>query len=144
MSGFLIFLHAIACVLLVTVVMMQSGRGGGLTEAFASAESIFGAQTSGFLVKATTVLATIFLGISLSLAFLSSHKTQSLMTSQVKPEASTSESMPAKDKPRTAKNESSQDQPLAEDQTPEASALDTPTETSAETPAPQDAVPAEK
>ncbi len=83
MIGFLTFLQAVACIFLTIVILVQSGRGGGLTEAFASAESIFGAQTSGFLVKATTVLAVLFLGVSLSLAFLSSKKDQSLMSGQM-------------------------------------------------------------
>ena len=92
MIGFLTFLQAVVCIFLVIVILVQSGRGGGLTEAFASAESIFGAQTSGFLVKATTILATLFLVVSLSLAFLSSKKDQSLMSGQMTQQKSTEKS----------------------------------------------------
>lgn len=79
MFGFVIFLHTLICILLVTVILMQSGRGGGLTEAFAAAESMFGAKTSAVLVKATAFLTAGFLLTSVSLAFLSSQKDKSLV-----------------------------------------------------------------
>ena len=80
MFGFVIFVHAAICVFLITIILMQSGRGGGLTENFSAAESIFGAKTNVILVKATTVLASIFLVTCLSLAFLSTTRNRSLMT----------------------------------------------------------------
>ena len=80
MTGFFMFLHALICLMLVVIILMQSGRGGGLTEAFASAESMFGANTNEFLTKGTTVLASIFLITSLSLAVMSAQKGKSLMT----------------------------------------------------------------
>jgi preprotein translocase subunit SecG len=79
MTGIFMFFHGLVCVLLVLVILMQSGRGGGLTEGFASAESIFGAKTNAFMVKATTILGTVFLVTCLSLAVLSSQKGKSLM-----------------------------------------------------------------
>ncbi|MCA9400283.1 MAG: preprotein translocase subunit SecG [Candidatus Omnitrophica bacterium] len=83
MTGFIIFLHTIISISLVTVILMQSGRGGGLTEAFSSAESMFGAKTNEFMVRATAVLATLFIVTCLSLAFLSSRKDKSIMPSQI-------------------------------------------------------------
>jgi len=80
MVSFLMFIHAIICVLVVVVVLMQSGRGGGLTEGFASAESMFGAQTNAFMTKSTTVLTVLFFITALSLAFLSSQQGKSLMS----------------------------------------------------------------
>jgi len=58
---------------------MQSGRGGGLTQAFAAAETVFGPKTNVLLVRTTTVLALIFLTTSLSLAYLSAQKEKSLL-----------------------------------------------------------------
>jgi len=72
--------HAFVCILLVVIILMQSGRGGGLTESFASAESMFGTQTNSLLIKATTVLTILFLSASLALAFLSANKSKSLMS----------------------------------------------------------------
>jgi len=87
MTGFIMFLHALVCILLGTIILMQSGRGGGLTENFAAAESMFGAQTSEFLIKSTTVLATAFFITCLGLAILSSKSGKSLMSNQVAPVA---------------------------------------------------------
>lgn len=83
MTGFFIVVHALICIVLIVIVLAQSGRGGGLTEGFAAAESVFGAKTNEFMVKATAIAGTIFLVTSLSLAFLSSREERSLMTDQV-------------------------------------------------------------
>ncbi len=78
--GFILFIHVTVCVLLVISILMQAGRGGGLAESFASAESMFGTQTNAFMVRVSTVLALIFLVTSLVLAFNASKKEKSLMT----------------------------------------------------------------
>ncbi len=83
MTTFLLIIHSIICVVLVAIVLMQSGRGGGLTESFAAAESMFGAQTDSFLTKSTTVIAVVFFVTCLSLAILSSKKDQSLMANRM-------------------------------------------------------------
>jgi preprotein translocase subunit SecG len=80
--GFILVIHVIACILLVISILMQAGRGGGLTETFQSAESMFGTQTNAFMVRLTVVLATIFLCTSLILAFHSSKGEKSLMVNQ--------------------------------------------------------------
>ena len=87
MTGLIMFLHALVAVLLIVVILMQAGRGGGLTEGFASAESIFGAQTNEFMIKTTTVLATIFFVTCIGLAILSSKSGRSLMSNKVATEA---------------------------------------------------------
>ncbi len=57
-------LHVLICILLVIVVLLQSGKGGGLASSVAggmSSASFLGGRTaSNFLTKATTVLATAF------------------------------------------------------------------------------------
>ena len=40
----LLIIHVLICALLITVVLMQSGRGGGLTESFSGMESLFATQ----------------------------------------------------------------------------------------------------
>jgi len=87
MTGFFIFLHAVISIMLLVIILMQSGRGGGLTESFASAESMFGAKTNEFMIKATTVFASLFLMTCLGLAIVSSQKGKSLMSSKVAPQA---------------------------------------------------------
>ena len=81
--GFIIFIHTLVCILLMIAILMQSGRGGGLTEGFASAESMFGAKTNVFMVRITSVLATIFLVTCLSLAYFSARKNRSLMPNTI-------------------------------------------------------------
>jgi len=95
MMGFVIFMHAVACVFLILIILMQSGRGGGLTEGFAPAESIFGAKTNTVLVKATAILATVFIVTCLSLAFLSMTRSRSLMEQLPESSASNKEVVPA-------------------------------------------------
>jgi len=80
--GFILVIHVIVCVLLVISILMQAGRGGGLTETFQSAESMFGTQTNVFMVRFTTILAVIFLSTSLILAFNSSKVDKSLMANK--------------------------------------------------------------
>ena len=77
--GFVLFIHVVVCILLVISILMQAGRGGGLAESFASAESMFGTQTNVFMVRVTSVLAAVFLVTSLVLAFHASRKENSLM-----------------------------------------------------------------
>ena len=79
MFTFFVIVHVLVCVLLVTVILMQAGRGGGLTENFSSAESVFGAQTSAVMIKTTSILGTLFILSSLNLTFQSLHKEKSLM-----------------------------------------------------------------
>ncbi|MBF0510823.1 MAG: preprotein translocase subunit SecG [Candidatus Omnitrophica bacterium] len=81
--GFVLAIHVIVCILLVISILMQAGRGGGLTETFQSAESMFGTRTNVFMVRFTTVLAVIFMCTSLLFAFkFSKGSTSSLMSNK--------------------------------------------------------------
>ena len=101
MIGFVIFIHTLVCMLLMTVILMQAGRGGGLTEGFAGAESMFGAKTNIFMVRITTVLATIFLVTSLTLAHLSARQNQSLIPNTITKPAAAPSSLPPSATPST-------------------------------------------
>ena len=79
MTTLIIVIHVMVCIFLAVIILMQSGRGGGLTEQFASAESVFGAKTNVVMVRITTVLASIFIVTSCTLAVLSARREQSLM-----------------------------------------------------------------
>ncbi len=81
MYTFLIAVHVIACIVLILTILLQSGRGGGLSEAFGSSSTstIFGTSASTFLQRATSTCAIIFLLTSLTLAVLSSRRSKSLM-----------------------------------------------------------------
>ncbi len=109
-------LHAGVCILLAVIILMQSGRGGGLTEGFSSAESMLGAKTNDFMVKATTVFASLFLITCLSLAFISSKKEESLMSNKVSLPADvpTSQEAPVQEVSETLEEKSVQTEPTPE------------------------------
>lgn len=73
--AFLTGLHVVICVVLILVVLLQSGKGGGLAGAFGgmggAGQSLFGGRGAAtFLSKATTVLGVAFMTSSLVLALM--------------------------------------------------------------------------
>ncbi len=101
MMTLIIVIHVIACALLITLVLIQRGRGGGLVESFSGVESMFGTKTDAFLTRITTICAIVFFLTCLSLALLSVRQSKSLITntkpvaSKVAPEAPKPEALPA-------------------------------------------------
>ena len=86
MTGFLIVLHTIISVLLITVVLMQASQGGGLSGTFGgnAASSMLGGQNAGnVLSRITTWLATLFLTLAVLISVLTS-KSDSSTSSLVK------------------------------------------------------------
>jgi preprotein translocase subunit SecG len=79
MITFVIAIHVLICVLLIIIILIQSGRGGGLVENFSGVESMFGTKTSTFLTKSTTILSIAFFVTCLSLALISAKQSRSLM-----------------------------------------------------------------
>ncbi|MBD3245792.1 MAG: preprotein translocase subunit SecG [Candidatus Omnitrophica bacterium] len=79
MYTFFFFLHILVVICLLAVILVQRGRSGGLVEALGGVESIFGTKTSSFFVKATVILAILFFGTSITLAYLSKERGRSLM-----------------------------------------------------------------
>jgi preprotein translocase subunit SecG len=73
---FLLFFYVLDCAFMGLVIMMQRSKQEGLGAAFGGGitESVFGAQTSNVLVKATVWAAIIFFGLSITLARLYSHR----------------------------------------------------------------------
>lgn len=84
MMTLLIIVHVIACILLITLVLIQRGRGSGLVESFAGVESMFGTKTNSFLTRSTTIFSIVFFFTCLSLAVLSVRQSKSLL-SNVRP-----------------------------------------------------------
>ena len=73
---FLLAIYVLDCCFMGLVIMMQRSKQEGLGAAFGGGftESIWGAQTSNVLVKATTVAAALFFVLSIGLARLSAHR----------------------------------------------------------------------
>ena len=72
----LLFFYVIDCAFMGLVIMMQRSKQEGLGAAFGGGftESVWGAQTSSVLVKATVWAAIFFFMLSISLARLYSHR----------------------------------------------------------------------
>ena len=80
MYAFLMVIHLLVCVSLVAVVLVQSGKGGGLAGgAFGgSAQTVFGGRgATDFITRATMILGVAFFLTSLTLALLASSTGQS-------------------------------------------------------------------
>jgi preprotein translocase subunit SecG len=72
----LLFFYVIDCAFMGLVIMMQRSKQEGLGAAFGGGftESVWGAQTSQVLVKATVYAAILFFVLSITLARLYSHR----------------------------------------------------------------------
>lgn len=86
MYAFLIVVHVFVCLVLILVVLLQAGRGGGMSEMLGSGQpqSLFGTQTNVFMTRATEVCAVLFVITSLSLGILSTQRGKSLIERQHK------------------------------------------------------------
>src|SRR3989338_10129178 len=83
MVVFLIVVHIFVCIVLILVILLQAGRGGGLSDiAGSQPQSILGTQTNAFMTRATEVCAVIFILTSLTLGIISTQKGKSLMERQ--------------------------------------------------------------
>ena len=73
MAGVLLVIHYFTCFAMILVILLQSGKGGGLAGAFGGGGStIFGGRGAGtVLTRATMVLGAMFFVTSLSLALIS-------------------------------------------------------------------------
>ena len=72
--GLLLVLHLIICLALVCVVLIQSGKGGGLAGGSfgGSAQTVFGGRgATDFITRATIILGVAFFVTSLTLALMS-------------------------------------------------------------------------
>jgi len=76
---FLIILYALICVFLISVILLQAGRGGGLAEAFGGTESVLGSQAPVILKRMTEIGAALFIILSLVLAIMTSKRSTSLV-----------------------------------------------------------------
>ena len=87
MSIILIILHVVVCIALIMIVLLQTGKGADMGAAFGggSSQTLFGSTgASTFLSKATTVAAVVFMMTSLTLAYISSHRTPGSVMTDVK------------------------------------------------------------
>ncbi len=79
--GLVMAIHVIASLVLIAVILLQAGRGGGLSETFGggSTQTLFGTKTNLFLTRATAASAVIYIITCLTLAVMTSHRGKSLV-----------------------------------------------------------------
>jgi len=84
MYAALIILHCLVCLVLILVVLLQTGKGADLAGAFGGGGSQTALGSRGaatVLSKATTVAAILFMFTSLALAIFSSRRTSAVLQS---------------------------------------------------------------
>lgn len=81
MYSFIVFIHIIASIFLILVILLQAGRGSGLSDTFGSSQmqNMFGTKSTSVLTKLTTISAVVFIFTCLALAVISSHNARSLV-----------------------------------------------------------------
>jgi preprotein translocase subunit SecG len=96
MFTFLLVVQAIIAALLVTVILMQKSEGGGLGVGGSPAGFMSARGAADFLTRSTTVLASIFVLLSIVMAVIASvrHAPSDIDTSLVK-QAPATQSAPA-------------------------------------------------
>ena len=81
MTTVIIIIHVLVCLALISIVLLQHGKGAGIGAAFGgSSQTVFGSTGAApFLAKLTAVAAVVFMLTSLSLTFLSRQQEVSVM-----------------------------------------------------------------
>ncbi len=84
MYHFLLFIHVLACLGMILVVLLQTGRGAGLQVFGGGGDSLITTSTgSNFMKKLTAGLAVTFAFTSLFMTLLSGRSGMSSVTSEV-------------------------------------------------------------
>ena len=76
MYALVLGIHLIVCLCLIGIVLIQSGKGGGLAGgAFGGAtQTVFGGRgATDFITRATVILGVVFFATSLVLALMTAH-----------------------------------------------------------------------
>jgi preprotein translocase subunit SecG len=81
MTTVIIVIHVAVCLALISIVLLQHGKGAGIGAAFGgSSQTVFGSSGAApFLAKLTAAAAILFMLTSLSLTFLSRQQEVSVM-----------------------------------------------------------------
>lgn len=80
----IVALHIIVCLFLIAVILLQAGRGQGLSWGVfgGTPQSILGTRTASFLSRVTTGCAIIFLFTCIALNIIETQKARSLFAPQ--------------------------------------------------------------
>ena len=115
----LLIIHVLACIFLVTVVLLQQGKGADVGAVFGgSSQTLFGTSGAGnLLTKLTSATAIIFMLTSLTLTYgAAKQTTRSIFDSAPKsaPAPSASEEVPAAQPSASSESQGTTEAPTAE------------------------------
>jgi preprotein translocase subunit SecG len=81
MHTIVVIIHIIASLALVSIVLLQHGKGAGIGAAFGgSSQTVFGSTGAApFLAKLTAIVAVVFMCTSLGLTFMGRQQAPSVM-----------------------------------------------------------------
>lgn len=123
-----VIVHVVVAVVLVLVVLLQSGKAGDLSTAFggAGSQTAFGTRSAAtFLNKATAVAAVLFMVTSLGLSIMSFRGSGGSIMEGVPEQPAPTEGAPAESKPAAPEQSTSppasppETQPDAQEKPPE-------------------------
>ena len=88
MTTILIIIHVLVCLFLIGIVLLQHGKGADVGATFGgSSQSLFGTEGPvPLLNKITTFAAIVFMGTSISLAYISANNSTGTVMEDVKVE----------------------------------------------------------
>ena len=97
MTTLLIIIHVIVCLFLIIIVLLQHGKGADMGASFGgSSQTLFGTEGPvPLLNKITTLAAIVFMGTSISLAYISANKSTGTVMEDVKVQAPVQQQAPA-------------------------------------------------
>ena len=97
MTTLLIILHVLVSVFLIVIVLLQHGKGADIGATFGgSSQSLFGTEGPvPMLNKITTLAAIIFMGTSISLAYISANRSTGTVMEGVKAPAPVQQQAPS-------------------------------------------------
>ncbi|MDP2921121.1 MAG: preprotein translocase subunit SecG [Candidatus Omnitrophota bacterium] len=94
MYSILIVVHVIISLFLIAVILLQAGKGGGLSDTFGGSQmqNLFGTKSTTVLTKLTAVCAIGFIITCVTLAVMAGHKTRSILDNVKIPQTGTEQS----------------------------------------------------
>ncbi len=118
MTTILIVLHVVVCFFLISIVLLQHGKGADIGATFGgSNQSLFGTEGPlPLLNKITTLAAIVFMGTSVSLAYISANKTTGSVMSNLPAQEQTAPATPQAAQPAQSAPPAALPQPAAPQQ----------------------------
>ena len=104
LTSILTVMFAIACVLLVIIILLQADKGAGMGILGGAGQSTFGSSTADVITKITTFFVAIFMIGAMGLSALESKKSTSLKEKIFNTESESSDSV-EKNLPQTEDKE---------------------------------------